>query len=652
MVFPATGFIEVMLRAGELTDCPVIDELVLHTPLILSEQVPTDLQILVQPLDEHGRRAFSVHSRPGGQQPAAWTLHASGALSADQPAAGPRPCSAPGVEAVDQDDFYDRLAQRGYRYGGLFRSLRGIGTDPARPEVVSAEVALPAGTDISGYGIHPALLDAALHPLASVFDAEADSGVLRLPYALSGITLYATAATQLQVHLTRAGEDTFTLHATDPAGAPVITIAELRVRAVSDQIGGSAALAGVSDSLFELTWPPAPEAPGSSTSPPSWAVCTEAPEQLPAGLSGGAIHADLASVTPCPELVIWPLPLAAEAAEADPLSRVHALTRDVLAQLQSWLARPDTAHTHLLILTRNAVSVSAYDGVPDLAHAAVWALLHTAQNENPDRIVLLDTDDSAATEKNLLALLGPAAARPVNEPQLALRNGVAHIPRLARAGALTPPDAPDWQLATTGKGDLTNLTLMPISLPETSAPGQLRVQVRAAGLNFHDVVVALGAITDEGLGAEAAGVVVDAGPGTSLRPGDAVMGLFPHNAFAPTAIVDEHMVVPVPAGWSFTQAASTPVAFLTAYVALVEIAGLSAGQRVLIHAGAGGVGQAAIQIARHLGAEVFATAHPNKHHVLTGLGVEAGPHRVVAHAGLRRCLPCHHRRPGHGRRAR
>ena len=118
------------------------------------------------------------------------------------------------------------------------------------------------------------------------------------------------------------------------------------------------------------------------------------------------------------------------------------------------------------------------------------------------------------------------------------------------------------------------------------------------------------------------------------------MGLFPHNAFAPTAITDERMVVPVPAGWSFTQAASAPVAFLTAYIALVEIAGLSAGQRVLIHAGAGGVGQAAIQIARHLGAEVFATAHPNKQHVLTGLGVDAGPHRLVAHAGFRRRLPC------------
>ncbi len=149
VVFPATGFIEVILRAGELSGCPVIDELILHTALTLSEQAPTDLQILVHPLDQDGRRPFSVHSRTGGQHAAAWTLHASGELSADQPAASPPPDAGAGCRRrVDQDDFYERLAQRGYRYGGLFRSLRGIGTDPARPEVVYAEVALPAGTDV------------------------------------------------------------------------------------------------------------------------------------------------------------------------------------------------------------------------------------------------------------------------------------------------------------------------------------------------------------------------------------------------------------------------------------------------------------------------------------------------------------------------
>ncbi|MCV7076855.1 type I polyketide synthase, partial [Mycobacterium szulgai] len=215
------------------------------------------------------------------------------------------------------------------------------------------------------------------------------------------------------------------------------------------------------------------------------------------------------------------------------------------------------------------------------------------------------------------------AALPHPEPQLALRQHHAHTPRLTPTTALTPPATPTWQLATTGKGDLNNLTLQPTEATEL-APGQIRVAVRAAGLNFHDVVVAIGAIPDDGLGGEAAGVVIEAAPDvTTVRRGDAVMGLFPNNAFAPTATADHRMVVPVPPALSFAQAASVPVAFLTAYIALVEIAGLRAGQRVLIHAGAGGVGQAAIQIARHLGAQVFATAHPSKHHVLKGLGVPA-----------------------------
>ncbi|MCV7099240.1 type I polyketide synthase [Mycobacterium palustre] len=583
VLFPATGFIEVLLRAGELTGCPVIDELILHAPLPLSEQTPTDLQILVRPFEQDGRRPFSVHSRTGGRQPGAWTLHASGALSADQAAAGSTAAPAPAVDALDED-FYERLAQQGYGYGGPFRSLRAVGTDPSRPGDVFAEVSLPAGTDIAGYGIHPALLDAALHPLAATLDGETDSA-LRLPYSFSGISLYATAATQLLVHLTRTGDDTYELHATDPTGAPVISVRALTLRAVSDQIGRPAAGARLSDSLFELTWPALADLP--------------------------------AAATPGADLVIWRVPAGED--DAEPARRAHEVTRHVLDQLQEWLARPDAADARLAIVTRHAVSVSAYDKVPDLAQAAAWALVHTAQNEHPDRIVLLDTDDTAASADNLMAA---ASSRSGNEPQLALRNGVVHVPRLARTPALTPPDSPTWQLGTARKGDLGNLTLVPTDPPAALAPGQIRVQVRAAGLNFRDVVVALGAIKDDGLGSEGAGIVLGAADGTSLRPGDAVMGLFPHNAFAPTAITDERMVVPIPPGWSFTQAASAPIVFLTAYISLVEIAGLTAGQRVLIHAGAGGVGQAAVQIARHLGAEVFATAHPSKQHVLRELGVD------------------------------
>jgi NAD(P)-dependent dehydrogenase (short-subunit alcohol dehydrogenase family)/acyl carrier protein len=282
----------------------------------------------------------------------------------------------------------------------------------------------------------------------------------------------------------------------------------LTLRTVSDDIGRPMSIAGVSDSLFELTWPSMPDLPDpSTTQPPTWAVCTDSPGRLPASLSDGPVHTELATVTPCPDLVIWLLPRTEGMGEgeAESLRRVHTLTRHVLAQLQGWLARSDTANTRLMILTRHAVSVSVYDGVPDLAHAAVWALIHTAQQEQPDRIILLDTDDSAASKDNLLAI---ASTRPASEPQLALRNGVVHIPRLARTSSLTPPDAPavldseGTVLVTGGTGMLGALVaehlvtrhrikhLLLVSRSGPDAPGAGELQQRLAGLGAEVAITA------------------------------------------------------------------------------------------------------------------------------------------------------------------
>ena len=532
VLFPATGFIDVVLRAADYVGCPVIDELVLHAPLVLSDHTPTDLQLCVHQADDGGRRGFSVYSRPGGEHTGAgWTLHASGVVGTDEHPVSAAPAEPPrGVEAIDSDGFYENLAERGYSYSGPFRSLRGLGRHRDHPDVVYAEVELPADTDISGYGIHPALLDAALHPLVGGFDgaAEADGEALRLPFAFSGISLHATVATRLQVELTRTGADTFRLHATDPAGAPVISIDAVTLRAVPESIG-KLPVPAAADSLLELAWPALPDAAAPAAALVSgWAVVSEQPDRLPAGLQAGAVHTELAVLAPVPELVIWSLPVS-EAADEHPVERLHAVTGRVLSGLQDWLARPDTAGAELVVLTRHAVTTGVYDRVPDLAHAAVWALIHSAQNEHPGRIVLLDTDDTAASADNIVATV---AGGRVGEPQLALRNGTVHIPRLTPATTLRPPPAPAWKLVTTGKGDLSNLVLVETDPGAPLGPGQIRIQVRAAGLNFHDVVVALGAIADEGLGLEAAGVVIDTAPDvTSVRPGDAVMGLFPERFF-------------------------------------------------------------------------------------------------------------------------
>ncbi|WP_264079159.1 SDR family oxidoreductase [Mycobacterium szulgai] len=353
------------------------------------------------------------------------------------------------VGVVDVEGFYQGLAAQGLGYAGPFQAVVGIAEDPADPDTVVAEIALPADTDVTGYGIHPALLDAALHPLSTL--STPDPTGPRLPFALTGITLHATAATHLHVRLTRTSTDTYTLHASDPTGAPVITVSTVMLRALSDTPTPQPTL--VRDGLFGLHWPALPADTFPPAHPaPSWALITPDPTHLPPELHHlptypDLTHPDLATA----DLVIWTLPTPTS--DDTPLDQVHQLTTHTLAQLQHWLTRPDTLHTHLAILTHHAITTDPHDPTPNLAHAATWALIHTTQNEHPTRITALDTDH---TPTPLLTHI--LAALPHSEPQLALRQHHAHTPRLTPVTA-TPGPAPVWDpegtvLITGGTGML------------------------------------------------------------------------------------------------------------------------------------------------------------------------------------------------------
>jgi NADPH:quinone reductase-like Zn-dependent oxidoreductase/acyl carrier protein len=212
------------------------------------------------------------------------------------------------------------------------------------------------------------------------------------------------------------------------------------------------------------------------------------------------------------------------------------------------------------------------------------------------------------------------------EPEIAIRGETSYGRRLARpsGGLDRPAGGVPWRLEPSGSGSLENLALA--AVPEAAAalaPGQVRVAVRGAGVNFRDVLIGLGMYPGGGvIGSEVAGVVLEAGPEvTHLVPGDRVLGLA-EGGFGPVAVTDARLLVRVPAGWSFARAAAVPVAFTTAWYALVDLATARPGQKILVHAAAGGVGMAAVAIARHLGLEVYATASPGKHAVLAGLGLD------------------------------
>ena len=270
-----------------------------------------------------------------------------------------------------------------------------------------------------------------------------------------------------------------------------------------------------------------------------------------------------------------------------------------------------------MVVTRRGVAVGVE--APDLAVAPVWGLVRSAQSEHPGRFVLVDVDgtvdgDQTESEPDWAAL---AASE---EPQFAIRDGAVLVPRLGRAGA-GAPEGP-WRLSAERKGSLEGLTIVASDAGRPLAAGEVRIGVRAAGLNFRDVLIALGIYPgDAPLGSEAAGVVLEVGPGVEdLAPGDRVMGLA-MDSFGSVVVADRQMVVPMPDGWTFAQAASVPVVFVTAYYALVDLAAVRAGERVLVHAAAGGVGMAAVQLAKHLGAEVFATASAPKWDAVRALGV-------------------------------
>ncbi|OBB67059.1 type I polyketide synthase [Mycobacterium sp. 852014-50255_SCH5639931] len=564
VLFPGAGFVELAIRAGDEVGCAALEELTLSAPLVLAAADGVQVQVVVGAAAESGQRELSVYSA-GAQSD--WVLHAQGLMRpAAVPPAGDLSMWPPvGATPVDVADAYARLAERGYEYGRAFRGLRAMWR---RGEEIFADVALPddAGAQDGGFGIHPVLLDAALHALG----VAAGQGQTVLPFSWQGVSLHAAGASRARVRLAPTGAGSVSVELADGAGLPVLSVRSLAMRPVSaEQLSLAAAPA---EGLFEVAW-------------------------SPIALTGNDIDHDA---------TLW----EPGAHGGDVVRSVHAATTEALGELQSWLR--DEGSGMLAVQTRGAVALAGED-VADLAGAAVWGLVRSAQAEHPGRVVLIDSDGSLDAR----AVIG------CGEPQLAVRAGVAYAARMrpVRRGAVLRLPSGGWRLDAGGGGTLEDLVVSPCPRVELEA-GQVRVAVAAVGVNFRDVLVALGMYPGGGqLGAEGAGVVVEVGPGvTGLTVGDAVMGLL--RVVGSEAVVDQRLVTRVPEGWSLVTAAGVPVVFLTALYGLSVLAGLRAGERVLVHAATGGVGMAAVQLARHWGAEVFATASRGKWDTLRAMGFD------------------------------
>ncbi|GAA3566893.1 type I polyketide synthase [Nonomuraea rosea] len=423
LIFPGTGYIDLLLHAAHHIGCDQIEELTHYVFLSVSEGEARSVRLVIGADDRDGKRSFTVHSRPeDASEDGEWTQHAAGVMAKTEQA--PRVIEGQwppaGAVPVDREEHYERLAGTGLGYGPLFLGMRAAWR---AGESYYAEVSLPEGADPGAYGIHPALLDCAIHPI--VIDS-AQSGVrgdgpgqVLVPFSWGGVSLYATGATTLRVRLDYIGKDTLRLTITSPTGAPVAAIDSLTVRAVSTkQMDASR-----ENPLYEVAWK-------EVTSP-------EPVESV--------VLDDFTMLENAPEVIVVPL----HSTDGDHLDATHALAERALRLIQDFLADERLAGSRLVLVTQGAIATGPDDVITDLAAATVWGLVRTAQNEHPGRFQILDVDQPG--HDGWIS----------DEPQAAVRAGKLLVPRLAKVAESDPVpvtlDPGGTVLITGGTGALAGL---------------------------------------------------------------------------------------------------------------------------------------------------------------------------------------------------
>ncbi|MCK2241767.1 MULTISPECIES: type I polyketide synthase [unclassified Crossiella] len=407
VVLPGAALIELVTRAADEVGCDSIRELTTTTALRLPGDGGVQLQLQIGP-DEDGRREVAVYSRPDDQDDLPWTKHATAILErgAVEAIAGEAEWPPAGAEPVDVSGLYVGMGDGGVHYGPSFQGLRAawkLGTE------VFAEVELPAEVagDAAEFGLHPVLLDSALH---AAHLAELDASVRGgLPFHWEDVRLHAAGASAARVRLTPAG-DRISLTISDHTGALIAAVGAVVLRTPS----GSAPVA--TGNLYRLAWTESGEAPITPAR-----IGLLGPDHFGlAALLELPVAADLDTLAEgeMPTVVLhqtW--------TEESPRPGAHELTASALARLRDWLEDSRFPGTELIFVTRGATGA-----VTDPAAAAVWGLVRTAQAEHPGRFRLLDLDPAATVTAELVrtALAG-------SEPQLALQDNKILAARLARA---------------------------------------------------------------------------------------------------------------------------------------------------------------------------------------------------------------------------
>lgn len=676
-LLPGTAYVEMALAAAaEVFDgTPFgVSEIEFRKALFLSESETHTVQTILYP-GAPGQAHFRIYSRRAGDDAAgSWSLHAAGQarvedIDGTRAAMPPEEIRAVCTGEIAGPEFYDALRTRGFDYGPAFQGVERIWYRPGEA-LGRIRVTQPIEGDLGEYRLHPAVLDACTQVLGAAANilAGGENDGLYVPVGFAQVRAFESTGSQFWSHVTLregSGEGSDTLHADirllDDAGRVLAEVSG--VRCVRLERTAAQEERKIGDWLYEVAWQPAADAVDEGTEPEVtaglWLLLTdsagvgarlrellEARGEACVSVSPGddflEVLAGISELADAPLRVVhlWnlDLPVPDEGADFDWKASVDHGCISLLHLVQTLVRNGWDQSGRLWVVTRGAHAVDGESAVAISQTPASGLAGVIAAEVSSLGCVRVDLDPEGGdgeVQRLLDELLRNA------EPQIALRGSGRFVPRLVRserhgaasetspgaAKALEVPDAQSFRLEISPPYIFDNLSLRPFARRQPGK-GEVEIEVLAAGLNFRDVLKAMGLYPGLGdsevrLGDECAGRVVAAGEGVErFRVGDEVLAIA-SNGFGSHVTVDTQFVVPKPAGISFEDAATIPVAYSTAFYALHHVGRLQKGEKVLIHAAAGGVGLAAISLAQSMGAEIFATAGSDaKREYLKSLGVQ------------------------------
>lgn len=673
ILFPGAAYLELGLAAGAKvlqTTAIRLSSITITQPCVLSDQ-PITLQTILTPDSAVPQQHhFAIYSQTTDSD-CEWSQHCEGIITLAKPA----PVEPADIEALKQGltevtstSHYATCEQLGLQYSDLFRSVQALWCKDGKA-VGHIHVTQQTSSNKTDYRLHPALLDACFQCVLAALPNPSDTYV---PIGVESFSYYQSP-----------GPTVWSEVRLRPHGDKIIVIADVRIFNETGQliaaISGLAAkrYAGLAQSepwrnwLYQLDWQPLVPEPQPARLEGSWLLVGYDPATLDAiATELGTQHNTWAQTclltdpqalnqvlaTPqeknswhgviyiAGDLVSVPDIYTQPGYTLEYLNtKIQTYCQGALHLVQAFANYPihDTGAPKLWIVTYGTQHILESDPL-NIAQSPLWAMGQTIALEHPELgctcVDLSPDGDPFQQLEDLISelVVPPEHATPTS--QVAYRQGVRYGMRLSPAtlaNNITEFTAP---LDSTSRTE-NNLTL---TIQERGTLEQLQwttthrispqareveLRVQATGLNFRDVLNALGMYPGEAgaLGLECVGEIVAVGEGvTRVQVGDVVIAIAPAS-FSQFVTVSDDLVVPIPDNLSAIEAATIPTAFLTAHYALCKLGKLQANdkpKRVLIHAAAGGVGQAAVQIAHTCGAEIFATASPGKWDFLRSQGIQ------------------------------